>query len=397
MQHPQQKNRDSEYSLIQHHGMFHRQLSLWQGVVLILSGTIGAGVLGIPFAIAKVGVGVGLLYILVLGILMIGLNLIVGDIAMKTGKDMQLVGLAGEYLGPVGKWLMMGIMYSILFGVLVVYIIGEGEALSVLFGGDPVLLSLGFFVIAGLLVTIGLTTIKSVEFVLVFAILLVVLLIAAFSAPHVSRETLRHVDLAGMLLPYGVILFAFHGTTSIPETFSLLKDKAQTFKSAIILSGTIAIAIYMLFSFMVVGVTGLGTTEIATIGLGQRVGGSMLILGNVFAVLAMGTSFLMVGVSLKDSLRWDFKCRPGVASAIVLGVPLLVFLLGLRQFIAALDIVGGIFVSFELLMILLIYWRMKHRERTVSRGLQLHHTALLGGVLFVAFAIGGVYSVMKLW
>ncbi len=396
MSHPQFQNKHIEYPLAKHHGMFQRQLSLWEGVVLILSGTIGAGVLGIPFTVAKVGIGVGLAYILALGLLMIGLNLLIGDIASRTGKEMQLVGLAGEYLGPAGRWLMTGIMYSILFGVLVVYIIGQGEAFSVIFGGNSFWWSIGFFAVAGFLVVIGLKTIKTVELILVFAILLVVLLIAGFSAPHVTIDALRHVDLTDMLLPYGVILFAFHGATSIPETYSLLKHKEQTFKSAIILSGAIAIAVYMLFAFVVVGVTGVETTEIATIGLGKKVGDIMLILGNAFAILAMGTSFLMVGVSLKDSLRWDFKLSSSLASVIVLGVPLIIFLLGLRQFIAALDIVGGVFVSLELLLILLIYWKVKHVSRSNTRTLHLHHTALLGGILFIAFAVGGVYSVLKL-
>jgi len=386
-----------EHPLAPHHGIFRRQISLFEGTALIVSGTIGAGVLGIPYAVAKVGVVVGIAYIVVLGILMIGLNLLIGELAVRTHARLQLVGLARTYLGRPGEIAMTILMYVMLFGVLVVYIIGVGQTVSAVFGGSSVVWSTIFFVTVTILVALGLRTIKTVELFLSMGILLVVLIITTVSAPHITFPHLLTTNLAQFLFPYGVILFAFHSTTSIPEAHSLLARKDVTLKKAIFLAGIICIAVYAIFALVVVGITGEETTEIATIGLGRVVGPLVFLLGNLFAILAMGTSAIMVSLSLRDSLRWDYRWSYWLATAAVCVVPFVIFLLGVRHFIAAIDVIGGVFVSLEMLLLLLIYWRAKQLGHWQPGKYRLHHTALIGATLLLALLIGVVYSVGKLF
>ena len=65
-------------------GIFRKRLTLFQSVALITGGTIGAGVLSIPYAVSKVGLTIGLFYIVSLGLLMIGLNLLLGEVVSET-------------------------------------------------------------------------------------------------------------------------------------------------------------------------------------------------------------------------------------------------------------------------------------------------------------------------
>ncbi len=383
--------------LEQHHGIFRRQLSMWESVALIVSGTIGAGVLGIPYAVAKVGVKIGLLYIVVLGALMIGLNLFLGEVTIRTKQKLQLSGLAKKYLGTAGEYLMTTIFYLSVIGTMVVYIIGGGHSLEALFGGSNVMWSVVFFAIGTLLIAIGMRTVKTVELFLTMALLFVVLLIAAWSTPHISTAHLEVYDMAYLFFPYGVILFAFSGATAIPEAHTLLANKELSFKKAIIISGVISIFVYALFAVMVVGVTGWGTTEIATIGLGQSVGPMMTVFGNIFAILAMGTSYLLVGLSLRDSMTWDFKVPRHLSTFLISAIPFTIFILGIRQFITAIDFVGGVFVSLQMLLIILIYWRAKHVGDVKPSKYQLHHVWFLIGLLVLAFSIGAMHSVWKLF
>ena len=71
---------DKEPSVVNYKGVFLKQIGLFEAVALILSATIGAGVLGIPYTVSKVGLGVGLFYIVFLGILLMTLNLLVGEV-----------------------------------------------------------------------------------------------------------------------------------------------------------------------------------------------------------------------------------------------------------------------------------------------------------------------------
>lgn len=396
--HKKYRRLDEEHdSVINFKGIFQKRMTLFQSVALIVGGTIGAGVLSIPYAVSKVGLGAGLFYIVILGILMIGLNLLLGEVTVETKGDFQLVGLARKYLGKVGGRIMTCLSYLMLLGVLTVYIIGEGEVLSAVFGGTSFMWSILFFAIFGFFILIGIRGIKIASFVISMAVLLVILIIAYFSSPHIRIENFAFHNLAQLLFPYGVILFAFHGTTSVPEAHFLLKKRDLDLKKAIVIAGTISIIAYALFAFVVVGVTGQNTTEIATIGLGNRLGEIIFLFGNLFAILAMSSGFLMAGLSLTDSLSWDYKIPDWLSKVIVLGLPITIFLLGMRKFTAMIDLVGGVFISTEMLIILLIYWRAKQYGDLKKTRYHLHHTFLLVAILILVLTIGAIYSVAKLF
>ncbi len=392
MSHPPQPTR---HSSTLHQGWILKRLPYLEGTALILSGTIGAGILGIPFVVSQVGVGLGLLCIVLIGFLTFGLNLLIAEIASSTQRPLQLVGLARQYLGRTGEILMGIIMYSMLFGTLLIYLIGEGETLAVLFGGDPTKWALVFFLLATSFVIVGMKTVKIIEMVLLFGIFLVVALIAGFGMPHVQMSNLTSIMPTNILVLYSVLIFAFHGTTAIPEAYSVLGKKIKIFRRSIVTASLVCIILYGLFSLIVVGVTGADTTAIATIGLGFKIGPLAQILANIFAALAMSTGFLMAASALRDSLKWDFRFPHVSAALLACTVPATFYFLGVRQFILVMDVVGGVFLSLEMLLIVIIYWRAKQIGNIKTPGKFLHHALLGSGAVFVALVIGTIYSLFK--
>ncbi len=362
-----------------------------------MSGTIGAGILSLPYAISQSGALIGFLYIAILGFLMIVLNLMLGQVVSVQPTPVQLPGLARKYLGKWGGYAMNMILYTMLTGVLVVYLIGEGETLAVLFGGEPFYWTLVFYLIAVVLIAGGMRTIKRIESVLVVGVLLVVCMIILAGAPHANIDNLLNHNLANLLFPYGVILFAFHGTTSIPEVYSIMKHRNGTFKHAIMNAGTIAIVVYAGFALMAVAVMGNNTPEIATVGLERYVGSTAFIFGNIFALLAMGMSFLITSLSLRDSLVWDHKIKDWIATILVVVVPFLLFYFGLRNFVAVIDIIGGVLVSLELFFIIAIYWRAYRKGDLQQHTYPLHRIIIFVIPLILALGVGAVYSVGKLF
>ncbi|HBU07275.1 MAG TPA: hypothetical protein DEB09_04285 [Candidatus Magasanikbacteria bacterium] len=391
------KRMDEDISIVHHKGIFKKELTLFQSVAMIVAGTIGAGVLGIPYAIAKVGSLVGLIYIIAIGFLAMALNLMIGEIAVRTNGDFQFAGLSRKYLGRFGQVIMTAVMYTATLGVLTVYIIGSGQSLSALFGGSSFAWSLGFFVVGAMAVYSGIKKIKVLDFVLGLGILLVISFISFLSFPHIRIINLNYTDLAYLLFPYGVLLFAFNGSTAVLETHSIMKNREKDFKKVIIIAGFILIVAYALFALTTLGVTGVDTTEIATIGLGQKIGGAIFILGNVFAVLAMFIGFLMRGLALQSSLTWDYHWPKASAVLITVGIPLFFFLLGLRKFILVLDLIGGIFISIEIFMTILLFWKSRQNGDKKNTKYSLHHAWLLVAMLLMALAVGAVYSVGKLF
>jgi len=390
------KRLDQSLDIVKFRGIFKKKIGLFEAIAMIVAGTIGAGVLGIPYAIAKVGCWVGLAYIVIIGLLMMGLNLLIGEVAVRTEGDFQFAGLSRKYLGRIGQVIMTTVMYVATLGIINVYIIGAGQSLSALLGGLPFWWSLAFFAVGALVIYQGIGGIKIVDFVVGLGVLLVISLIAFLSFPHMKMVNMNYADLANLLFPYGVLLFAFNGSTAVLEAHHIMKKRDGDFKKAIVIAGLILIVAYALFAFATLGVTGTATTEIATIGLGQKIGGAILILGNVFAVLAMFIGFLMRGLALQTSLTWDYHWPKASAVLITVGIPLLLFLMGLRKFILVLDLIGGIFISTEILLTLLIYRQSKKNGDLKSQDYVVHHTLLIMVLLLTALTIGAAYGVGKL-
>ena len=98
-----------------------------EAIATLTGMVIGAGILGIPYVIAKSGFLTGLIDLVIIGLAILVLNLYVGEIVLRTKEKHQLTGYAKKYLGKWGKRLMMFSMVFGLYGALIAYTIKEGE------------------------------------------------------------------------------------------------------------------------------------------------------------------------------------------------------------------------------------------------------------------------------
>ena len=372
-----------------------KNLPLVEAISILVGTIIGAGILGIPYVVAQAGFLTGMVVLVVLSVAVILINLLLGEIVLSTQGNHQLTGYAEKYFGKIGKYLMFGSVVFGFYGALLAYIIGEGEALAALAGGSPLLYSLIFFAFASLLVYIGLVIIKRFEFFMTLAIMTIVIIITFLGASAINLDHLREFSLLKLFVPYGVIFFAIGGMSAIPQLRLALKGQEQKVKQAIIIGSVIPFVVYFIFTLLVVGVTGLKTTAIATIGLGQTIGEAMIIFGNLFAVFTMGTSFLTLGLALRDTYKYDLKISHFWAWSLACLVPLVVFLFGLHDFVGVIGTVGAVGGGLEGLLVLAIYLKLrslKQRERLPEYQLSLPAPVMalltlifIGGMIFTFF------------
>lgn len=379
-----------------HQGVYKPTASVAEAVFMITGMTIGAGVLGIPYVVAQVGLLIGLIYILVLGLVMLALNLLIGEVAVRTGENLQLAGLAGKYLGGWAKGLMSLIIIFSGYGALLAYMVGESQTLAALFGGEPAWWGVFFWSLGSFLVWRGLQTVKIVEKIFSFIVIALIAGLSIYLFRHFEIAVVPYYNLSKIFLPYGVILFALHASPAIAEAHALLPGSQRHFKRAVILGTLIPIAVYLLFALAAVGAGGLSVTEVATVGLGQKYGDGVALLGNLFAIFAMGTGFFGFGVALKQTFVWDHKLSPWFAQFLVISIPLLLFLLGLRSFIGILDLVGGLFIGVEAVLVVLIYWQAKRRGELDASRYNLHHLWLVLAPVLLVFTLATVFSIIKL-
>lgn len=367
----------------------------WQAAATLMGMIIGAGILGIPYVVAKCGYLLGAINIIVLGIAIMFINLYTGEISLRTKGTHEVTGYAEKYLGKWGKLLMLISIVAMMFGAMIAYMIGVGKALNAIFGLPELVFTLLFFVVMAYIIYCGLSLIKKWELALGGVMLLVVLVIALLSLPKFNFANLATVNLPFILAPYGVVFFAYLGYSAVPEVREILKANKKKIKSAIILGSVIPIIVYLFFVAVVVAVTGTLTSDVATLGLGEALGPYMIVLGNIFAVFSMTTSFLAVGLATKWVFQYDYKLKKNVAWAITCFPPLAIVLMGITTFIQAIGLSGALAGGLGGILTVLIYHKArKHGERKPEFSLNVHW--LFSAVLVALFAGGILYTLVTL-
>ena len=369
-----------------------KRLAFFESIAVLVGTIIGAGVLGIPYVVYQSGFLTGLALMAVVALAIMLVNLHLGEIVLSTKKKHQLTGYAEKYLGRWGKYLMFGSVVFGFYGALLAYLIGEGQVLAALTGGSPFIYSLIFFAFASLLVYLGLMVIKETEFLLTLVILFIVLVVAFWGIKDLNWAFLLEFEPAKLLIPYGVIFFSMGGASAIPQLREVLAGKEKLVKKSIVIGTAIPFFVYLIFTLIVIGVTGPGVTEVASIGLGQVMGRSMLIFANLFAFFTMATSFLTLGLALKNTYQYDFKLKKNLAWLLTISLPLVVFLLGLDDFVKVMGTVGAVGGGLEGMLIGLMYLQIrKKRERTPEY--ELTKSPFIIFLLSLVFLGGVIYAI----
>ena len=362
-----------------------------QTVALLVGTIIGAGVLGIPYVVAQSGFIFGLINLLVLGFIILMLNLYVGEIALRTKKDHMLPGYAEKYLGKWGKWAITATTFFGLYGAMIAYTIGEGEVLSALLGGSAPMWGWIFFIIFTALIFFNLRVIAESELFLSLVVIALILIISVLAFSNIEVSNLGGGDITKVFLPYGVILFAFAGISAIPEMEAEIGKNKKKFKNAIILGSLIPIALYILFTAIVVGVTGVATTEIATIGLGEILGTKMLILGNLFAFFSMATSFILVAYALRWMFYYDFGQSRNMSWVLTWIVPLIFLLLFKGSFIGIIGLTGAVAGGLEgILIVLMVMAAKKKGDKKPEYSVPLNW--IFVSIFILIFVLGIAYQ-----
>lgn len=339
--------------------MANKKFLLLEAVSTLTGTVIGAGILGIPYVVAKAGLWTGIIDIIVIGLLVLMLYLYLGEVVLRTKGIHQLTGYAEIYLGKIGKRLMTFAMVFGNYGALIAYIIGVGSVLAALFGGNSLFYSVVFFAVASLIVYLGLKAVAESEAIVQPIVISLIILVAFLAFAKLNPANITSFDISKIFIPYGVVLFASLGAVAIPEMREELVKNEKILKRSILIGMLTPVVCYVLFALAVVGATGLSTTEVATIGLGEVLGKTTLIIGNLLAAATMASSFLTLGLALKDMYIFDYKIKSKPAWALTCIPPLILVLLGVSSFVNVIGITGILAGGMEGVLIALLALKAK--------------------------------------
>jgi len=381
-----------------------------EAIATLIGATIGAGVLGIPYVIAQAGFWTGMTVILALGAATLMINLYMGEVVLRTKGRHQISGYAEKYTGKIGKGLASAFMIFGIYGALVAYMIGVGSAASTLLspvlGFSPIHYSLLFFAAVAYVVCRGIRSFGRVELLIASMLILVVVMIPLFSADRIEASNLAGFDALKLMLPFGVVLFAFMGSPAIPEMREELGRDRKKLMKAIIIGSLIPLVVYILFAAVVVGIVGSGFGQlgegerIATVALSLFVRPEIGLLANIFAVLAMTTSFLALGIAMSETFQYDYRVKKAASLFLTLSVPLAFFLadallFDVTNFINILGIVGSVTGGIIGLLIILMHHRAK-KSGDRKPEFSIKGSVLISALLAAVFVAGIVNEVVAL-
>jgi len=366
--------------------------NFWLAVFSLVGTTIGAGIFSLPYVFAKAGFFIGFVEFIVLVFIVLLIQQMLGEITLRTSGYKRLVGLAFNYLGRYFGNLVA--VFALLGGIgtLLVYMVLGGKFLSLITSQDVFWSSVVFFIFWFLAVLVRPKTFGKTEFYISSLVIFIIILISLFNFRYINFNNFRGFDIKNMLLPYGVILFAMTGYTVIPKMEDLLSHEKHKLKKAIRHGTLIPAAVYLVFVFIILGVSGGLTSPDAIFGFSRALNsGFIMLVGSVLGLLAVAEAALSYGVYFRETLWYDFKLDKKLAWLLTGVAPLSLFILGARDLISIISIVGALFFGFQAIIILMIHKKAKNSE--IEPAYKIYLPNALYYIIGVVVSLGAILEV----
>ena len=362
---------------------------------LTLIGTIiGVGVFGLPYTFAVAGVNIGIIWFLILSAAILLTHLYYGEVVSASSEEHRLVGFAAKYLGK--KAAIAATVCSVLsfYGAILAYIIVGGQFLYNLFGnilgGTVGLYQVVFFILVAVFVAFGLKMVSEIESVLTALLVLTMIIITWVAFKNGSADNFTSSNWSEFFLPYGVIFFAITGSNAIPEIKDIVGGDKKSLSRSIIWGSLISFALTLVFTLAVVAVSGVFTSSESLFGLGENLGPGIILFGSIFGFLAIITSFLVIGVNLKEQFIYDFGMGKFIAWALACIPPFLIYLFGTTDAIKIMGLTGSVLSGFIGIIIIALYLKVLREKKIKSR------LKFFAPFLILLFIFGIVYEIAYL-
>ncbi len=364
---------------------------IWSAARPLIGTMIGVGILGLPYAILQVGIGIGILELLLAALISFLVLRLYGDLVMIRGGKARFIQVIGRELGHLGTGIAAFAYIGATFGALLAFIIFGGQFLRVvtfpIFPMTITTASVVFFVVASFF-TIGgsLFVARAQKFLIPLFIGLIVLLMIV-AAPHMTVVHVLASASGNMSIPLGVMLFAFGGLSAVPEMRDILGKRSDLLPKSIIRASVIVPMVYTVFGIGILAVTGVATTENGILGL-SAVGKSLVLLACGIALLTTFNAYTNLATQLTNTFLYDLRMRFVSAWMTTASLPFALFLMGAQRIASVLSITGGILSSLTAIMMLIAYERARVSADLPKNSLQISQWAIaFTFVMFVAVMV----------
>lgn len=311
---------------------------------------IGSGCLGTAYSARLAGLPVLVFWFIVTGLLTLFSMMYVAEATLRTRTMVQLPGLAERYVGSAGSLLIFIAVVINSLSCMIAYFSGSGDIINELLGIPGWAGTLLFLIPAAGVSWFGLKAmgvgnkLMSVGMI----IMLVVLTIASFLSKDGDFSRVTESNWSYAIPIFNVAAFSYIGQYLVPDLARGLSHDPKKLVPAVSIGQLLVCILLIIVPLGVMYLTPADElTEVATIAWGRSLGLWAMYTANIFALVAMLTSYWAISQTLLsnivDKFRFhsdeDIKIRLPITLVIV-GIPLFLALGGFVGFVDAIYFSG---------------------------------------------------------
>ena len=350
------------------------KLTFFEATSIIVGHGVGSGILSVPF-LASRNRWYDILWII---LLVYGINLVmhfmIAELSYNNGGAQFIKCFEKElFVGRMKKaatWFAFGLLgFSVVVNVSG-FIAGASAVFEAWFGLPSAAGMLLFYVLAASVVYIGMKLVGICEKIAVFSMVGVIgILFIATLISDVSPLPASFVSASNLLALYSMVSFSLSAVMSVPQVVKGLNGDRNQIMGSIAAGTGINVGLILLITFMTRLGAGSGVTENgALVDLSLHLGGWVSIIGYIFSLLALATSFWANTLNLRDIVNeqtgWGVK-----KSWLAASLPCLVIaLIGVESFVGFTRLAGVVQVLTGIGIIIAYNRSRKHEGSSLICG-----------------------------
>ena len=324
----------------------NKKLTVWQAACIITGYGVGSGIMALPYLVSHAGFWPSVVILVLAFFFSYCMHMMLAEIAIGAGAGGQVVTMFKAFLfrGKHGGKLIVGLFVLVALVLvcnLAAYIAGGAEILQS-WGMPPILAKLVFYVVAAAVVFFGLKVLGLSESVSIIAIIVIIAVLAVASLFHLDHSILLPTQSASAILAFfGMAMFAFVAFFSVPQAVEGLEGDPVKVRRAILLG----LGLNLCFIVVIVGcalASSESVTELAMIGWSAGIGLWAQVLGSLFTVLAMLTTYWSISLALADILEEQMHWGKRLCWLLATLPSLLLVLLDIGSFLEFMRTAGGL-------------------------------------------------------
>lgn len=342
-------------------------LTFFEATSIIVGHGVGSGILSVPYLASRNRWYDVLWLTAVIYAVNLVMHFMIAELSLNNGGAQFIACFERElFVGRLKKaatWFAFALLgFSVIVNVSG-FIAGAAAVFSAWFGLPEAVGMILYYVLAAGVVYIGMKLVGICEKIAVFSMIGVIgILFAATLLSDLSPLPRTFVSGSNLLALYGMISFSLSAVMSVPQAVKGLGGDRKKIRGSIAAGTGINVGLILLITFMTLLGAGGGITENgALVDLSEHLGGWVSIVGYVFSLLALSTSFWANTLNLRDivneQLRWGVRKSWFAAS-----FPCLVIaLVGVESFVGFTRLAGVVQVLTGI-GIIIAYNRSRKRE-----------------------------------